>query len=232
MTPSLVHAPAPRPDLYAAIHKGLRLFMTDTLARLGRLDPADGDELQHTLAQLDALLDLCAGHLQHENSVIHPALEARRPGLSARIGAEHDDQRQALADLAAERQALAAQPQAGVALRLYRRTSRFVAQHFEHMLAEETRLGAALCELYSDAELADLQQRLVAAMRPGELRLAWHWMLPALSPQERAAELAALPAAPRAAVLALARTQLGEAGWRRLCQALPDAAAACPQATG
>ncbi len=228
------HAPAhaPRPDLYAAMHKGLRLFMTDTLAGLGRLDPADGQALHHTLGQLDLLLALCTRHLQQENGVIHPALEARRPGLSARIGAEHDDQLQAMADLAAERQALAAQPQAAVALRLYRRTSRFVAEHFEHMLAEESRLSVALAELYSDAELAELQHRLLAAMPPDELLLAWRWMLPALSPQERAAQLAALSATQRAPVLELARAQLGEAGWRQLCQTLPGESTESPPTAG
>ena len=67
-TPLLEHQPAaradsaaPRADLYAPIHKALRLFMTDTLQRIGSLDTADADEMQATLGQLDAILDGCQG---------------------------------------------------------------------------------------------------------------------------------------------------------------------------
>ena len=43
----------PRMDLYAPIHKALRNFMCDTLCRVGRVDVADADELQQTLASCD-----------------------------------------------------------------------------------------------------------------------------------------------------------------------------------
>jgi iron-sulfur cluster repair protein YtfE (RIC family) len=88
-----------RHDLYAAIHKALRHFMVDTLMRLSRVDVADPEDLQQTLGQLDELLILCGQHLHNENSFIHPALEAGRPGVSARIGAEHEEHVQAIAEL-------------------------------------------------------------------------------------------------------------------------------------
>lgn len=48
--------------------------MTDTLGRVGWLDVFDADEMRATLAQLHALLDLCASHLQHENEFVHSAI--------------------------------------------------------------------------------------------------------------------------------------------------------------
>jgi hypothetical protein len=60
-------AAAPRLDLYAPIHKALRLFMGDTLARVGRIDLSDSADSSATLQQLDALLELCRGHVAHEN---------------------------------------------------------------------------------------------------------------------------------------------------------------------
>ncbi|MDN3921294.1 hemerythrin domain-containing protein [Roseateles violae] len=183
-----------RHDLYCGIHKALRLFMTDTLARVGRLDLGDAAERAETLGQLRRLLNSCRGHVERENGFIHPALEARRPGVSATIGAEHDDHLEAIAALEAETAALAARPEPAAALRLYRRLSRFVAENFEHMLIEETRHNAALWEAYDDAELEALHGRLVASVPAEEMQLLLSWMLAALSPAERA-HLQAAPVA-------------------------------------
>lgn len=214
------HPAQPRHDLYAAIHKALRHFMVDTLMRLSHLDVADPDDLRETLGQLDELLTLCGQHLHNENSFVHPALEARRPGVSARIGAEHEDHVQAIADLRAERDALAATPQPAAALRVYRRLSRFVAENFEHMLVEETRHNAALWELYTDAELDDLHQRILASLPLDEVQTVWRWLIPALSPQERAGMLASMPPPVRQMALEVAHVRLGQRDWAKLCQAL------------
>lgn len=176
-----------RADLYAGAHKGLRLFMADTLAWLGRVDVDDAADLQRCVDQLLQLLQLYAEHTRVENEHLHAALEARRPGASARLGLEHADQAAMLAELHEDAQALLARPQAAAALRLYRRFSRFVAACFEHMLTEESRHNAALCELHDDAELLALQQRLQAALPPARRQLLLRWMLPALTPVERAA---------------------------------------------
>ena len=151
-TPTLATQP-PRLDLYCHIHKGLRLFMSDTLTRVGRMDLHDAAERESVLGQVLALLDACRAHVARENTFIHPAMEARRPGASSGIGAEHDEHLDAIATLESEVRALTALPQPAGALRLYRRLSRFVAENFEHMLIEETHHNATLWEAYTDAEL-------------------------------------------------------------------------------
>ncbi|MEO3692330.1 hemerythrin domain-containing protein [Roseateles paludis] len=209
-----------RHDLYAAIHKALRHFMVDTLMRLSRVDVADPEDLQQTLGQLDELLILCGQHLHNENSFIHPALEAGRPGVSARIGAEHEEHVQAIAELQTERKALAANPQPAGALRVYRRLSRFVAENFEHMLVEETRHNAALWELYTDAELDELHQRILQSLPMEEVQLVWRWLVPALSPQERADMMASMPPPVRDMALDVAQARLNQRDWAKLCRAL------------
>ena len=82
---------SPRVDLYAPVHKALRLFMGDTLGRLGWLDLDDADECASTFSQVEALLELCRHHAALENQFIHTAIEARRAGDTARIAAEHDE---------------------------------------------------------------------------------------------------------------------------------------------
>ena len=90
--------PAPRPDLYAPIHKALRHAMSDTLVQLGSLDVADRGETARTLDQVEALPAMCDGHLQIDNRFVHPFIEARTPAGTARIADEHGRHLEQFAD--------------------------------------------------------------------------------------------------------------------------------------
>jgi hemerythrin-like domain-containing protein len=214
----------PRHDLYGGIHKALRLLMVDTLARLGRMDPADAIETSATFEQIDALLATCRSHLAKENQYVHAALEARQPGASRATADEHAAHQDALALLQAELEALRAQPTGSAAERLYRHLARFVAENLEHMHAEEAHLNPLLWSLYTDVELREVEDRLVASLSPGEVATVLRWMLPALRPAERHGMLAAmraqLPSEAFAGVLAIARHALDPAGWTKLARAL------------
>lgn len=216
-------APAPRLDLYAHIHKALRLFMGDTLQRLGRLDVDDPLDLAAGLAQLDALLEACKRHLEHENAFVHTAIEARRAGASAAIETEHDEHLDAITGLKAESAALRAMPSAAAGQRLYRRFAAFVAHNLEHMGIEESRHNQALWAAYSDAELFEIHGRILAAIGPREMSETLRWMIPALTPAERALVVGGLPPQVQAPVLASARALLDDTAWAKLCRALGQA---------
>lgn len=216
---------SPRHDLYAHIHKALRHFMTDTLQLLSRVDVEDPVDLATALGQLDALLDAAAHHVAKENNFIHPAIEARRAGASAAIEVEHEEHLDMIATLRAEGAALRALPSPAAAQRLYRRLASFVAHNFEHMATEESRHNQALWATYSDAELQDLHGRILASIAPREMSETLRWMIPALTPAERAAVIGGLPAAVQAPVLAAARPLLNDSAWSKLCRALGRASA-------
>ena len=188
---SSISVSSPRVDLYAPIHKALRSFMSDTLDRVGRMDLDDGVDTQRTLAQLEALLTLCHSHVQTENRFVHPAIEARQPKGARRIAEEHVEHLESIDALRAEVQVAARvrRPRAkpGLALRLYRHLALFVAENFQHMHIEETAHNAALWAHYSDAELLQLHDRLLASIDPREMLEVARWMVPALNPAERAA---------------------------------------------
>ncbi|MDR7333537.1 hemerythrin domain-containing protein [Roseateles asaccharophilus] len=209
-----------RLDLYAHIHKALRLFMTDTLQQLGRMDIDDPLDLATALAQLDALLDAAAHHVEKENTYMHPAIEARRAGASAAIEAEHEEHLDAIATLRAEGAALRAMPSPAAAQRLYRRFAGFVAHNFEHMAVEESRHNQALWAAYTDAELFEIHGRILASIGPREMGDVLRWMIPALSPAERALVVGGMPAAVQAPVLASARAWLNDTAWAKLCRAV------------
>lgn len=215
--------PSARFNIYAPVHKAMRLFMVDTLHGLGRLDLDDPQELSTGLAQLDALLDAARCHLQHENEFIHPAIEARSGGLSHRIAAEHQEHLDAIAALRAQAALLRARPDAATAHRLYRQLAAFIAENFEHMDVEETRHNQALWAAYADDELQAIEGRILASIDAPEMALWLRWMLPAFNPLERAQLIAGMPVEARAPVLAEARQRLDDVAWLKLCGALGHA---------
>ena len=213
---------APRYDIYAFIHKGLRAFMAHTLVRVGRLDATDTDEVAEVGAEVQALLDTCRSHLEHENDFVHPAMQARAPGSCSRIADEHE---QHLEDIARLQSLLAGMPGSPEGARaLYRALVAFVAENFEHMQREESEHNAVLWRHYSDAEILDIEHRIVGSLKPEETALSMRWMLPHMTPSERAAMLGGMrQAAPKEAfdgILSLIRPLLGGRDWRKLSLAL------------
>lgn len=228
-TPSLPHG---RWDLYGPIHKGLRLATTDFMVRLGRADFTDDDASSALLGALGTHLALCADHLAHEETYIHPALEARRGDAAARLTSQHADHRQSFARL--ERliaRALEAQGEARLARarELYLAYSAFVAEDLAHMHEEETVTWPLLCSLFSDAELAEIEMRIIGSLPP-ETNLAFmRLMIPAMNRQERAALLAGMkanapPEAFEAVIEHAARTTLAAAEFDDLAVRLDLAA--------
>jgi Hemerythrin HHE cation binding domain len=218
-------ANAPRLDLYGPIHQTLRSAMAKVLVSLGALDIGDAAECVAVLGNAQRVLGLMESHLQHEDAFVHPALLAADPATVADTEADHQQHRSAIAMLRAEIDSLAAAPPAaGDVAGLYRRFALFVAENHEHMHNEETRNNAALWACYSDAELLDIHDRLIASIPPAELAETLHLMLPALNPQQRAGMLGAMQAkAPPAAMqrmLAIAEDVLDRPGWAKLKLAL------------
>jgi hypothetical protein len=220
-------AAQPRLNLYAGIHKALRAFMADTLLALGRMDVHDDLERAQTCHQVLELLELCRSHLGHENRFVHTAMEARAPGTSARLGGEHEAHERDITRLAAGAMALLGAGDAGrgaLAHALYTELAAFVGHNYEHMQAEETGHNAVLWAHYSDAELMDLHNALVASIPPQETMQVMRWMIPFLSPAERTAVLSDMrahaPAPAFAAVMDVVRQHLTPAEWGKLERAL------------
>lgn len=214
----------PRVDIYSAIHRALRLFLGDTLARVGRLDPTDAGELADTLAQLNALLDTCRTHLEKENRFVHPALEARQPGGSVRIARDHDAHLESMAVLDADAAMLQAAPSAAAAQRLYRHLALFAAENHHHMHEEETLHNAALWAAYSDEEILAIEQAIIASHAPADMMRVVRWLIPALPPADRAMMLGGMqqgmPPEVFAEVLDTVRPHLDDGAWAKLARAL------------
>lgn len=196
-------------DFYAPIHKGIRLGLCQMLTRLGAADAADPD-LAQTLADLRTQLALSAGHLAHEDAVIHTALEARAPGATSRLEQAHEHHRASFEDLETlicrvER----ARPEKNSLLRaLYLRFSLFVADDFAHMAEEEQLMLPILQSLFTDEELSALEDAIVSQIPPEEMMAVAGLMIPAATRTDRIGMLSAMranaPAEAFGAIMAMA----------------------------
>lgn len=225
---------AGRMDIYAGIHKAVRAFLADTLARVARLDLDDRQEVAAATAQVRELLVFCTDHIAHENAFVHTAMEARQPGSADATAGDHVHHGETVAALLAhcdgltggtvpERQAAWQQLQRGLAL--------FTGDNLLHMDVEETVNNAVLQACYSDAELVALHQRILASLSPQQMALSTRWLLIGSSPDERAQIMGGMraDAPPPAfdAMLGIARQCLAPAEWTKLATALaPQRAAA------
>ncbi|QHE88505.1 hemerythrin domain-containing protein [Hydrogenophaga sp. BPS33] len=214
-------------NLYAGIHKALRAFMVDTLTAIGRTDPANPAGVAHTAQQTLALLGLFEGHLQHENGFVHPALDARCPGVASRIAGEHVEHEHHIAHLRSVTQALAqgdTREREAALYALYLGMARFVADNLQHMHIEETVHNPALWAAYSDEELIAIHDALVAAVTPEHMALVTRWMLPNLNAPERLEMMQGMRAsAPPPAFQGMvdaARGLLPQADWVQLARGL------------
>ncbi len=221
-----------RHDLYGTIHRGLRKAEMELLARLGALDAADDAAVRSILDDFRRLLVLARFHLVDENEHIHTALEAVRPGATAEFAHDHDEHEKSFAEI----EAILARIETGersqranLVKALYLRYTRFVADDFAHMLEEETELQPVLQSVFSDAELAAIEGRIIASIPPNVMLDFIRIMVPAIDPQARQEMLAGMmkgmPAEGFHMVLNLAvKPVLSETDWKRLDDGLRDAA--------
>ncbi|HEX5380460.1 MAG TPA: hemerythrin domain-containing protein [Phenylobacterium sp.] len=218
-------------DFYGAVHKGLRRALSQILIRLGSADPADSD-LPGLLADLRDQCRLSEHHLDNEDQVIHPALEARVPGSTQRLSQAHDHHRAAFGEIEAMTRQVEAAPAAAKAARLkalYLRFSVFVAEDFAHMAEEEQFIMPILQSLFTDEELAGMEDRILSALAPEEMVAMGRMMIPAATRTDRISMLGALranaPAEAFGAIIELAaRPALSPADFAHLSEGLGLAA--------
>jgi hemerythrin-like domain-containing protein len=218
---------APRHDAYRMIHKALRACMMDTLTAVGNMDADDERDVAAVLPRVRELLDFCRRHLEHENTFVHTAMEARAPGSATAIADDHEHHESSIAELSAAIDAVEDSrngARAVAAHALYRRLADFVGENFQHMDVEETKHNGVLWSHYSDEEILAIEHAIVASQTPEEAMRVLRWMVAAASPAERAGLLGAVrtmvPPEAFQGILEMARSLVPTAAYDKLTRAL------------
>ncbi len=78
-------------SIYRPIHKAMRHLLFSTSRQIGLTDFADDTVTQETLATLDRTIGFLREHRGHEDAHVHPALESKVPGITARFAEDHEE---------------------------------------------------------------------------------------------------------------------------------------------
>lgn len=172
-----------RHDPYGPVHKGIRAAHMRCLVAIGSTDPENEAEIERLAGEISDHLTMCKTHLHDEESILHTALEKRRPGASVHAAEDHEDHERSFEELNAllSRLVSAAPEHRAAALTdLYRCFIRFVADDLMHMQHEEEVLLRDLQLAFTDDELQELEGQIVASIAPAHMALFLDAMLEGL----------------------------------------------------
>lgn len=183
-----------RVDLYTTIHKGIRALLFDVATEAARIDTSSSLAVDGLVDRVEQAIRFLEEHAHHEDTHVMPALAAASPELARSLDLEHRVLDALQIQVEATAEALAA---ASVEVRtirgmeLARLLNQLTSKHLAHMGREELEANAVLWAAYDDAQLVELQGRIIGSI-PSERYLEWvHMVAPALSPPERARMAAA-----------------------------------------
>jgi ferredoxin-NADP reductase len=189
--------PVNRHDPYGAVHKGIRAAHMRCLVAIGSADAANDAAIRHLIAELTDHLAMCNTHLEDENSVLHTALETRRPGASAHATEDHDDHIQSFRELKGllDRLASAPREQRPSSPRSIAASAASSPMIFCTWSTKTYVLLPELQSAFSDSELQELEGRIVATISSEHMMLFMDAILKAIAPAESRLMLEAMRSA-------------------------------------
>jgi Hemerythrin HHE cation binding domain len=184
-----------RLDLYRNVHKGIRVMLFDLVRKSGRTNFRDRDAVARLTADVRDIFELLESHAHTEDTFVMPLLRKHAPELATAFDAEHEDQEARLPGLLAALERIdSSAPAAERQGHLFCvQLSRIAGELLTHMADEELEINTALWRAMSDAELLEVEHRLVASIPPEKMGRYLTWMLPSMNHTERVKFLGVLP---------------------------------------
>ena len=210
-----------RYNIFYQIHKALRAILYDTASQLQQTDFSNEKEGNAAAGQVELVMVLFDKHADTEDGFILPAIEKYEPSVSTLFAEEHVEDHALSArmrDLLSGYQAAVDEEQRsllgqGITIAF----TEFLVFNLEHMAKEESVLNELLWRYYSDGELMQLTQRIVAHVPPQMMAVYSRWMFRGLSNHEIVGWLSAIkgeaPAPVFEALIGAAEAELPEARW-------------------
>lgn len=153
-------------------HKGIRHLLGQFALMAGRTDYTDPAELAGLRDMAHRVLTLLEEHARNEDDVIFPMLEAKSPGATASLHADHDLLDASLESIVVRLDSMDGTQSREEAHALYLDVTEFQAKYLLHLVREEREFEPTLWPYYSDDELRAGEAVIAQTMSP-ELLMAW-----------------------------------------------------------
>ena len=156
-------------SIYRPIHKAMRHILFSTSSQIGLADFADDAVTRETLATLDRTIGFLREHRGHEDAHVHPALESKVPGITARFAEDHEEDERLSTEIeqltARIRVATGAQ-RVELGLEVHERFNAYVGIYLGHLYREETELQQALWDNLTEEELIAIDAVIAREIPP------------------------------------------------------------------
>jgi hemerythrin-like domain-containing protein len=177
-----------RYNIFYQVHKGLREMLYQAASRLQQTDFNYAEEASLVVTELREILDLFDKHADTEDNYILPLAEAYEPSVVNLFAEEHvqdhllSSRIRRLLNSFNQPLATGSTAERDNALRVA--FVEFMVFNLCHMAKEETVLNNILWRYYTDDQLKEVTQKIVAVIPPGILNKYNTWMMRGLSNNE------------------------------------------------
>ena len=176
-----------RIDFYGNYHKALRRALFEFSARTGLLDYDDDAALAKLLNEFERITRTLREHSIHEDEYMHPLLQKYAPDVLLTMDGQHSKLDPELAVLESQLRAIAdAKDRSAAGMAFYAAINRYIGSYLQHLADEEDMANPILWERCPHDELAEAVARFRASFALDQVATSFEFMLPALSPPERA----------------------------------------------
>jgi hypothetical protein len=181
-------------DLYRDVHKGIRNGLFSLCERVGRLDPADDDEIAAIAGDTQWMFELLDAHAAHEDEVIGPALRTVDATLDEVVRREHAALEAAMHTIGDLHHAIGhdGNDRPVAARRWYLALASFTSAYLAHEATEELRVSPVLYIGFGADTVRQLEAAIIASITPDHFAGYLRLILPAANPAERAALVAGI----------------------------------------
>ncbi|UVI29215.1 hemerythrin domain-containing protein [Paenibacillus spongiae] len=218
-------------DLYAQVHKGIRLALSSLCYQAGSANCSDDEKVLAFVEEFRRVVVILEAHSRDEDAHLNESYNKYAPDTLLQLEEEHSGLELGLGKLTVLVDQLELNMQGPVGRRnawyqVGKALNRFTADYLIHLQREEGPGMTALWEHLSDEELKMLSQNIRSSIPPQTMAIFMHYIIPAISHEERVEMIGEMklyaPKEAYAGVLGLAESRLDAMSWNRLKAALEE----------
>ena len=175
----------PRMNIYGFPHKGIRILLSQLSKLSGNTDYSNAmalEKLKSSTTELVAILNL---HLNSEEDVVLPALEAKVPGNTSENIEEHMQLERDVQAFDNQLKDISVDSTPNLGANFYMAITDFHSKYLAHMAMEERDINPLIWANFTDEEIIGWHGQVMSTLTPDQIMMWFKYIVPALNPFER-----------------------------------------------
>lgn len=218
-------------DLYAPVHKGIRLALSGLCYQAGSIDSSDDEGVKSFIEEFGKVAIILEAHSRDEDANINESYEKFAPETLLQLEEEHgalEQKLEQLNELVNQLQLKKQDPREyqKIWYQISKDLNRFTADYLTHLQSEEGPGMKALWDNLTDDQLKVISINIRSSIPPQTMAIFMHYMIPAISHEERLEMFSDMkrfaPKEAYAGMLSLAKSRLEPKSWVQLQTALEE----------